>query len=856
MAKENNKLVLEDKNIEFKSLDYIMSERFSRYAKYIILQRALPDVRDGLKPVQRRILYSMYDLNLNYNKSFKKSARVVGDVIGKYHPHGDSSIYEALVRMAQDWKMNMPLVEMHGNKGSIDDDPAAAMRYTETRLSKISEEMLMELDKKIVPFSPNFDDSEKEPTVLPAYIPNLLLNGARGIAAGFATEIPPHNLIEIIDATIAKIKNPELSLNNLAKYIKGPDFPTGGIVYGKKGIEESFERGIGRISISSKYEIIQKPKEHKIIISEIPYSVIKSKLVKQIDDLRINSILAGISDVRDESDRNGISICIYLEQNANAEGILSFLFKKTDLQIFYSYNMVAIHENAPKTLGVSKMIDCYINFIKKLKVKSIQYDLNRAKNRLEIVDGFIRVAQIIDEVIRVIRKSEESKSGVIRDLIQQLNFSEIQAKAIAEMRLYRLNKTDVSFYLQEKEKLEKEIQNWNLLLNNEKEFDNFLISLLKNIKKEYGIERKTIIMDEELNLNIKLEEIIENETIYLSLTQDGYLKRISKRTYDSNVITTFGLKENDKIIYFSQSEIVNKLIVFSNKGNYILIPIHKITESKWKDFGVHISDFASFGKDEIIINAFDVNDFSTKAFVISLTKLGMGKKTLIEHFETSRISKPLTYMKLKSNKDEVIGVKLSNGLEDILVVSSNHYAIKFSENNVPNIALKSSGNIMMKLKNNYVSSFVIANNNDHIVFLNSKNKIKQLPFKILAYSNKANMGHQLFVNETNKDIIVDIESTQNLSLFYKNRENILFLEKYIFDKKNDPLEKSFENIKKALIWVKFLTFKEIKPNDYFNKKISQLEEKQLVDESIQKIDETFKKIDEKKIDDILKKFNI
>ncbi|MGL4183639.1 MAG: DNA topoisomerase IV subunit A [Metamycoplasmataceae bacterium] len=852
-----------DKNIEFKSLDYIMSDRFSRYAKYIILQRALPDIRDGLKPVQRRILYSMYDLNLTHDKAFKKSARVVGDVIGKYHPHGDSSIYEALVRMAQDWKINLPLVEMHGNKGSIDDDPAAAMRYTETRLAKISTEILDELDKKIVPFAPNFDDTEKEPVYLPSYLPNLLVNGARGIAAGYATEIPPHNLGEIIEGAIAKIKKPELSISSLQKYIKGPDFPTGGVIYSKKGIDESFEKGNGRIVILSKYKIIDTEKEKKIIIFEIPYGVVKAKLVRQIDELRINSILNGINDVRDESDRQGISIVIELDLKANAEAIISFLLKKTDLQIFYSYNMVLIHENAPKLLGISKMLDYYISFIKELKTKSIKYDLNISKNRLEIIEGFIKVSKIIDQVIKVIRETDDSKAGVILNLRTKLDFSELQAKAIAEMRLYRLNRTDVSLFLNEKKILEEKITFWNSLLKDEELFNKNLIEHLKKIKKEFGVERRSRIVEEEFNLNFKVEEVIENEVMYLSISKDGYIKRVSKKSYESNEISNFSLKENDKLVYFGKAETKSKLIIFSNKGNYIYIPLHKLDEVKWKDFGIHISDFATFEKNEEIIDAIQIADFNVNAYLVSITKNGMGKKSSISQLETSRYSKPLTYMKLKSLSDEVIGIKLVNTMDDILLITSDHKAIKHSNHFLPSISLRSIGNTMIKLRGNYITSFAIANNDEDIFIMNTKFKINEISFKNLLVSNKPNLGVQLVDQQLNKHSFILANKVEEKEYLYMDKDGLLIKEKYPLSKNNSELKNSFPLIKNNSKWILFLNENKVESNNYFLKENDNEQEKEQIEESLKKVNKIFEDIEDKakefdkdKIDDILKKFKI
>ncbi len=862
MAKQDE--IFEEK-LEFQSLDNIMSDRFARYSKYIIQQRALPDVRDGLKPVQRRILYSMNDLGLQYNKSYKKSARVVGDVIGKYHPHGDSSIYEALVRMAQDWKMGEPLVEMHGNKGSIDDDPAAAMRYTETKLSKISSLMLQDLEKNTVNFSPNFDDTEKEPTVLPSYIPNLLLNGAKGIASGFATEIPPHNLGELLDATIAKIKNPELSWKSLMKYIKGPDFPTGGVIYGIKGIENSFERGQGRITLCSKYVIEKEGKSDVIRIKEIPFGVVKSKLVRDIDEFRVNGQLNGIKEVRDETDRDGISIAIILENEANPQTIVNFLMQKTDMKIYYNYNMVSIVDAAPKILGVDRMIDAYLKHIKEVRTKAIQFDLAKSEKRLEIINGLIRVSQIPDEVIRVIRESSDGKQGVIQNLQEKLGFTLIQATAIAELRLYRLNKTDVSIYYSEKKELEEKISYFKLLLSDSNEFDKHLISLFKDIKKEYAHERKTQIIEEEININIKQDELIKSEECWISLSLDGYLKRFSNRIYEANEISTFGVKNEDKIIYIDKSNTLNKLLIFTSLGNYAIVPVHKINESKWKDEGQFITDFVEISTNEKIVSVIDVTSFDIKAFVVLVTKFGIGKRVLLKDFEASRISKTMKAISFKKNNDILVNAKISNGIEDVIIITNTTHTVKFSENELPILSAKASGNTLIKVEHNWVTAFGISNNNESITFISGTNGYKNIKFSLIAYTSRATKGQQLIKNLNSKKVIRDIIKNQKTQFIVNKSDNTIEL--YDYDRQSyveNVLDDNFNNISKTKgIHYPIINFNVNENNEYFDVKFDDKKSNEIIEQSIEKIDKVFKtneerlkEIDDDKIDEIMKKLKL
>ncbi len=726
------------------NLDTVVADRFSRYSKYVIQQRALPDVRDGLKPVQRRILYSMYDLGLQHNKPFKKSARVVGDVIGKYHPHGDSSIYDAMVRMGQEWKMGHTLVEMHGNVGSIDDDPAAAMRYTEARLSEIADYVIGDIKKNTVKFAPNFDDSEKEPVVMPVLIPNLLINGSTGIASGFATEMPPHNLNEILDAAIAKIKNPAIELSKLAKIIQGPDFPTGGVIYGTDGIHEAFERGKGRITLASRYNVYSDNKYKYIEITEIPYGVVKSKLVHEIDLIVDSEEVAGLIEVKDQTDRNGINILITLDKNVNENVIVNYLFLKTQMRIYYNYNNVVIDNHTPKTMGISALLDAYLKHVKDVKVRTIEFDLIKYKTRLEIVIGFLKVAKITDKVIEVIRKSENSKQGVIDNLMSAFDFTLNQATAIAELRLYKLSKTDEHTFMLEKQELEEKIKLCELLLTNPDEFNNYLVSLFRDLKHKFGRIRRTSIEIEQINSSVNQEDLVKDEEVFLGISKFGYIKKVSKKTYESNLITTYGIKEDDNILFYDIASSLDKLLLFTNLGNYAYLPVFKVNESKWKEFGIHLSDFVDLSSGEEIVSVIKVSDFDVTNYVCMFTKKGQGKKVLLKDFDVSRFSKTFVAMKLK-NDDELISAKLSNGLKDVLLITKNNFASLYSENDVPIYGLKSNGNKACYLASgDELVSFTVVKPNDSVALVSQSNKVRLINVSEISRVSKQNKGVSIF----------------------------------------------------------------------------------------------------------------
>ncbi|WBP83995.1 DNA topoisomerase IV subunit A [Mycoplasmopsis edwardii] len=726
----SKKIIERIEKIVNETLENTMSERFEKYAKYVIQQRALPDVRDGLKPVQRRIIYSMFLLGLYHDRPYKKSARVVGDVIGKYHPHGDSSVYEAMVNMSQWWKMNTPILDMHGNIGSIDDDPAAQMRYTEVRLSKLAHYMIEDIKKNTTLFVPNFDDSETEPVVLPSLFPNLLVNGALGIAVGMATNMLPHNLNEIIDASIQKIKNPQISLQKILNYVKGPDFPTGGVIYGNKGIIEGFETGLNsskeKIRLFSKYKISENSTNKFIEITEIPYGVVKSSLVYSIDVLIQNKTISGLLEVRDQSDRNGINILLTLEKDVNEKSVLTYLFEKTKLQTTYNYNNVVITNGRPKVANLMMLLDSYVAQVKDVKTKTLQFDLDKAKLRLEIVLGLIKVSEITDEVIRVIRNAEGSKAGVIQALIDNFDFTVNQATAIAELRLYKLSKTDKLALLKEKEDLENQIKRIELLLTDENEFNEFIIEQLKEIKKLFGWERRTQIFENQFDFSYDETDLVKDEVTYVGITKAGYIKRFTEKISASNSMSTYALKEDDSLVYYNKTNTMKTLLIFTNLGNYIQLPIYKVNDSKWRELGSKLSDIAEFKLNETVVSVIEVSNWNENLFVVTGTKNGLFKKVKLNEFKVQRLNKSYTAMNI-SPDDEVVNVTLSNGLKNIVIITKNGLASMYTETDITVYSPKAKGNKGVYLSlNDKVAGFTMVDSNDVVNILSSDGQVKQL----------------------------------------------------------------------------------------------------------------------------------
>lgn len=635
------------KRIHDYSLEEIMGERFARYSKYIIQDRAIPDVRDGLKPVQRRIIYAMYRDKNTYDKQFKKCANAVGNVLGKYHPHGDSSVYDALIRMSQSWKQNHILVEVDGNNGSIDGDGPAAYRYTECRLSKISEELLKDIDKDTVMMAPNYSDTLLEPTVLPAKFPNLLVNGTNGISAGYATNIPPHNLIEVCDAVIKRIDSPNCHEDSIYEIIKGPDFPTGGIVEGLDGIKSAFKTGRGKLIVTSKSEFQKNKGKDQIVISEIPFEVNKALLVKKIDDIRFEKKLDGIAEVRDESDKDSnIRIVIDLKPGADKELVLNYLLKNTELQTTYNYNMVCIDKRRPRLLGIIPIIDAYIDHQKDVILKRTNFDLAFARKEMHITEGLVKAISILDEVIAVIRASK-NKPDAIENLVKKFDFTTEQATAIVMLQLYRLTNTDITVLNEKLENLRKIIEELTGILNDESKLKGVIKDELRRMKKEYGVPRKTEISETVKEIKIDQTDLITKEDVIIVLTNDGYLKRVPIKSHNSADGET-ALKPGDYVICYKQTNTLNKLCIFTSRGNYLYLPIHEIPSCKWKDLGKHISNFVTISPDDKAVNAFIISENVTNPEVTMFTREGMVKRTNLNDFIVSRYSKAYTAMKLKT----------------------------------------------------------------------------------------------------------------------------------------------------------------------------------------------------------------
>ncbi|MBD1379354.1 DNA topoisomerase IV subunit A [Metabacillus arenae] len=723
-------------------LEDVLGDRFGRYSKYIIQDRALPDARDGLKPVQRRILYAMHEDGNTQDKGFRKSAKTVGNVIGNYHPHGDSSVYDAMVRMSQTWKVRNVLIEMHGNNGSIDGDPPAAMRYTEARLSAIASELLKDIDKQTVEFVPNFDDTSKEPTVLPAMFPNLLVNGSTGISAGYATEIPPHHLGEVIDAVIKRIDKPECTIDELMEVIKGPDFPTGGIIQGVEGIKKAYETGKGKIIIRGKAEIETiRGGRQQIVISEIPFEVNKANLVKKMDEFRIEKKVEGISEVRDETDRTGLRIVIELKKDANAKGVLNYLYKNSDLQIPYNFNMVAIHNRRPTLMSLHKILDAYITHQKEVVTNRSQYDLNKAKEREHIVQGLIKALSILDQVIATIRASKDKKDAK-QNLIKEYGFTEPQAEAIVSLQLYRLTNTDITALQNEAKDLDKKIAELESILSNEKKLYQVIKTELKRIKKTYIDERRTIIEDEIEEIKINLEVMIASEDVYVTVTKDGYIKRTSQRSYAASNGRDFGMKDSDMLLAQFEMNTTDVLLLFTNKGSYLYCPVHELPDVRWKDIGQHIGNLIPIDRDEDIIKAIPIKDFNSQQNLLFITKNGMVKKTELIHYKAQRYSKPLVAVNVKGS-DEVVDIALTSGEDDVFLVTHLGYGLWYNEDEINVVGPRAAGvkGINLKSEDFVVSGQVFAKDSkQQLVIITQRGATKKMAITEFEKSSRAKRG--------------------------------------------------------------------------------------------------------------------
>lgn len=757
-------------------LEEVIGDRFGRYSKYIIQDRALPDARDGLKPVQRRILFAMLHEGNTNDKPFRKSAKTVGNVIGNYHPHGDSSVYEAMVRMSQDWKLRHMLVEMQGNNGSVDGDPPAAMRYTEARLSAISQELLRDINKNTVEFIPNFDDSDSEPVVLPAGFPNLLVNGSTGISAGYATDIPPHALHEALDAVLMRMENPAATIDELMTVIKGPDFPTGGIIQGVDGIKKAYETGKGKIVVRSRTEIetIKGGKE-QIVITEIPFEVNKANLVKKIDEQRHDKRLDGIADVRDESDRTGLRIVIEMKKEVDAYGILQYLFKNTDLQVTYNFNMIAIHNRRPTMMTLPLLLDSYIDHQKEVVTRRTAFDLAKAKERLHIVAGLMKALSILDEVIRTIRASKDKRDAK-NNLIAAFAFSEAQAEAIVSLQLYRLTNTDIT-------ELQKEEESLNALV---KELENILAKesvLMKVIKKEllvvrkqFAEPRKSTIEEEIEEIKVTLDVLIPSEEVIVTVTKDGYIKRTSVRSFTASNGQDFAIKESDYLLYQAPINTQHHLLLFTSKGNYIYQPVHELPDIRWKDLGQHISSIVPLDANESLINVIGIDSFELDLCVLTATKDGQIKRSLLSDYVVQRYARPIKTINLKAN-DEMILAQLVTPSDEILFTTHLSYSVRFSLDEVPITGVKTGGVKGVSLKeDDYVVSVNVIplNSNEEMTLITQRGSVKKMALKEIEAGARAKRGvvtlrelksnpHRVFsVLLTNKEDVLVLETEKGV----------------------------------------------------------------------------------------------
>lgn len=722
------------------SLEDVIGDRFGRYSKYIIQERALPDVRDGLKPVQRRILYAMYSSGNTYDKNFRKSAKTVGDVIGQFHPHGDSSVYDAMVRLSQDWKLRHVLIEMHGNNGSIDNDPPAAMRYTEAKLSQLSEELLRDINKETVTFISNYDDTTLEPMVLPSRFPNLLVNGSTGISAGYATDIPPHNLAEVIQATLKYIDNPDITVKQLMKYIKGPDFPTGGIIQGLDGIQKAYESGKGKIIVRSKVdEESLRNGRKQLIITEIPYEVNKSNLVKRIDELRADKKVDGIVEVRDETDRTGLRIAIELKKDVNSEAIKNYLYKNSDLQVSYNFNMVAISDGRPKLMGLRDIIDSYLNHQIEVVANRTKFELGNAEKRMHIVEGLIKALSILDQVIELIRNSKNKKDAK-ENLITQFEFSEEQAEAIVMLQLYRLTNTDIVALENEQQELNELIQYLQNILDDHDALLKVIKDELTEIRKKFKTERLSTIEAEISEIKIDKEVMVPSEEVMLSVSTHGYIKRTSMRSFNASGVEEIGLKDGDTMLKYQEVNTQDTVLAFTNKGRYLYIPVHKIADIRWKELGQHISQIVPIDEDESIVNVYNEKDFNAKAFYVLATANGMIKKSSLPQFNTSRYNKPLIAMKTKDN-DQVISVMRFEDDQLITVLTHKGMSLTYNTNELSDTGLRAAGVKSINLKEeDYVIMTDEISQSQSIIMATHRGALKHIDFNVLQIAKRAQRG--------------------------------------------------------------------------------------------------------------------
>lgn len=769
----------QNNHIQELTLEEVMGDRFGRYSKYIIQERALPDVRDGLKPVQRRILFSMNNDGNTHDKSFRKSAKSVGNVMGNYHPHGDSSIYEAMVRMSQDWKLREVLVEMHGNNGSMDGDPPAAMRYTEARLSELSGMMLADIEKDTVDMVLNFDDTEKEPTVLPAKFPNLLVNGSTGISAGYATEIPTHNLAEVIDGTVYLIDHPNASLNKLMEFIPGPDFPTGGILQGKEEIKKAYETGKGKVILRSKTEIeTLRGGKQQIVVTEIPYEVNKATLVKRIDEIRLAKKIEGIAEVRDETDRSGLRMVIELKKDINAQGILNYLFKNTDLQVNYSFNMVAIDHKRPQQVSLKHILASYIEHRRDVVLKRSQFELNKAQKRQHIVDGLMKALSILDKVIATIRASKDKKDAK-NNLVIHHQFTQAQAEAIVNLQLYRLTNTDITELENEAKELAAYIDELQKILSDETELMKVIKNELRQVKKKFSTPRLTQIEEQIEEIKIETEVLVPSEDVMTAITKEGYIKRSSLRSFSASRPEELGMKETDEVVFCQQLNTLEHLLLVTNKGNMIYRPVFELPDLKWKDTGEHLSQTVlNFSSDEVVLSVFSYRELDAARNFVFMTKNGMIKQTRMDEFAPWRTykSRGVTAMKFKDETDELINAFLVDAKEelDVFLATYKGMGLRYALNEVPIVGAKASGvkAINLKAEDEVVNGLLVYSNGDNpVIIVSQRGAIKRMLAQELSQLSRAKRGVMILRElKKNPHRIVYMGDGQNKTLLLANEK--------------------------------------------------------------------------------------
>ena len=772
----------ENTGVQKITLENVMGDRFGRYSKYIIQERAIPDIRDGLKPVQRRIIFAMSNDSNTYDKPYRKAAKTVGNVIGNYHPHGDTSVYDAMVRLSQDWKMRMPLVDMQGNNGSMDGDPAAAMRYTEARLSKIADELVKDLNLDTVDFILNFDDTDEEPTVLPARYPNLLVNGATGISSGYATDIPPHNLEEVIDATIHLINNPEATLKDLMKFVQGPDFPTGGIVQGAKGLEKAYKTGRGRVVIRSKTEIEKmRGGREQIVISEIPYEVNKGNLVSKMHDIRINKQIDGIADVRDETDRSGLRIVVELRKNVNAEGILTYLLKNTDLQVSYNYNVIAIDDKQPKLLGLKDILTSYLSFRREVITRRTQTLLEKDKAREHIVHGLIKAVSILDQVIQVIRESD-NKSHAKVNLINTFEFSEKQAEAIVNLQLYRLTNTDITELEEEAKALEERIKDYNAILSDEDKLNQVIEAELIEIKENYGSPRLTQIEDKIEELKVEKEVLVSEEEVIVSLTREGYIKRTSTRSYASSEPEDIGIRAGDQVIFTKRMSTLDQLVIFTSEGKVINRPVHELPDIRWKDAGQHLSQNISFEPNERIVAVFDYEQLPDDKKCVFMTRSGYIKQTVVSDFKHKRNyrTSSANAIKLQDQTDALLKVYQVTADDnfDVFLVSRRGYGLRYPLDEVSTYGPNAKGVKAINLKDeDYVISGLLIDNDTEesyamlVTHRGAVKKMNLLDFDIISRAKRGLLVlRELKSNPHRPSLLIEVEDNEESITIFTDKE--------------------------------------------------------------------------------------